>query len=148
MSFRCESIRPASRLLKTHWVMVVMDQYTRRIIGFAVHAGNADGPALCRMFNDARYRLLKPGRVSRYRPGPGWRGGSGNSLQWNRVPDPAVLWWGGDALIQLLGGNGCFCAWSCAPGPGSDDVLTGIIGQHFILHHITGNSAVIETFQQ
>ena len=46
--FRCESI-----LLKTHWVMVVMDQYTRRIIGFAVHAGDVDGPALCRMFNDA-----------------------------------------------------------------------------------------------
>ena len=31
--FRCESI-----LLKSHWVMVVMDQYTRRIIGFGVHA--------------------------------------------------------------------------------------------------------------
>jgi len=26
--------------------MVVMDQYTRRIIGFGVHAGNVDGPAL------------------------------------------------------------------------------------------------------
>jgi transposase InsO family protein len=46
--FRCESI-----LLKSHWVMVVMDQYTRRIIGFGVHAGNVDGSALCRMFNDA-----------------------------------------------------------------------------------------------
>ena len=46
--FRCESI-----LLKSHWVMVVMDQYTRRIVGFAVHAVNVDGPALCRMFNDA-----------------------------------------------------------------------------------------------
>ena len=46
--FRCESI-----LLKSHWVMVVMDQYTRRIIGFGVHAGNVDGPVLCRMFNDA-----------------------------------------------------------------------------------------------
>jgi len=33
--------------------MVVMDQYTRRIIGFAVHVGNVDGPALCRMFNVA-----------------------------------------------------------------------------------------------
>jgi transposase InsO family protein len=33
--------------------MVVMDQYTRRIIGFGVHAGNVDGPVLCRMFNDA-----------------------------------------------------------------------------------------------
>ena len=30
--FRCESI-----VLKSHWVMVVMDQYTRRIIGFGVH---------------------------------------------------------------------------------------------------------------
>ena len=46
--FRCESIT-----LKSHWVMVVMDQYTRRIIGFAVHAGSVDGPNLCRMFNDA-----------------------------------------------------------------------------------------------
>ena len=46
--FRCESI-----LLKSHWVMVVMDQYTRRIIGFAVHAGNVDGHTLCRMFSEA-----------------------------------------------------------------------------------------------
>lgn len=36
--------------------MVVMDQYTHRIIGFAVHAGNVDGPALCRMFKDATSR--------------------------------------------------------------------------------------------
>jgi len=28
-----------------------MDQYTRRIIGFGVHAGDADGPALGCMFN-------------------------------------------------------------------------------------------------
>ena len=33
--------------------MVVMDQYTRRIIGFGLHAGSVDGPTLCRMFNDA-----------------------------------------------------------------------------------------------
>ena len=46
--FRCESI-----ILKCHWVMVVMDQYTRRIIGFGVHAGDVDGQTLCRMFNDA-----------------------------------------------------------------------------------------------
>ena len=46
--FRCESI-----LLKSHWVMVMMDQYTRRVIGFGVHAGNVDGPALCRMLNEA-----------------------------------------------------------------------------------------------
>ncbi len=40
--FRCESI-----LLKSHWVMVIMDQYSRRIIGSAVHTGNVDGLALC-----------------------------------------------------------------------------------------------------
>jgi len=44
--FRCESL-----ILRSHWVMVVMDQYTRRIIGFAVHAGTLDGLTVCRMFN-------------------------------------------------------------------------------------------------
>ena len=44
--FRCESIT-----LKCHWVLVVMDQFTRRIIGLAAHAGEVDGIALCRMFN-------------------------------------------------------------------------------------------------
>jgi len=28
-----------------------MDQFTRRIIGFGAHAGDADGVALCCMFN-------------------------------------------------------------------------------------------------
>ena len=46
--FRCESI-----LLKTHWVLVVMDQFTRRIIGFGLHAGDVEGVALCLMFNKA-----------------------------------------------------------------------------------------------
>ena len=31
--------------------MVVMDQFTRRIIGFAAHAGNPDGVAVCQTFN-------------------------------------------------------------------------------------------------
>ncbi len=44
--FRCESI-----LLKSHWVLVVMDQFTRRIIGLGVHAGDVNGIALCRLFN-------------------------------------------------------------------------------------------------
>ena len=57
--FRCESI-----LLKSHWVMVVMDQYTRRIIGFGVHAGSVDGPALCRMLNDATSGQGWPKRIS------------------------------------------------------------------------------------
>ena len=46
--FRCESAT-----LRTHWVLIVMDQYTRRIIGFGVHAGTVNGVALCRMFNRA-----------------------------------------------------------------------------------------------
>jgi transposase InsO family protein len=46
--FRTESI-----LLKTHWVLVVMDQFSRRIIGFGVQAVVVDGVALCRMFNRA-----------------------------------------------------------------------------------------------
>ncbi len=44
--FRCESID-----LKSFWIMVVMDIYTRRIIGFSVHKGEPDGVACCRMFN-------------------------------------------------------------------------------------------------
>ena len=44
--------------------MVIMDQYTRRIIGFAVHAGNVDGPTLCRMFNDAISGQGWPQRIS------------------------------------------------------------------------------------
>jgi putative transposase len=46
--FRCESA-----ILRTYWVLVVMDQFTRRIVGFAVHRGVVDGMALCRMFNRA-----------------------------------------------------------------------------------------------
>ena len=46
--FRCEST-----LLKSHWVLVVIDQFTRRIIGFGIHAGDVDGIVLCRMFNTA-----------------------------------------------------------------------------------------------
>ena len=39
--------------MRTHWVLGVIDQYTRRIIGFGVQAGAVDGVALCRMFNRA-----------------------------------------------------------------------------------------------
>src|SRR5438876_5541122 len=46
--FRCESAT-----LRTHWILVVMDQCTRRILGFGVHAGSVDGVALCRMLNRA-----------------------------------------------------------------------------------------------
>lgn len=46
--FRCESVA-----LRTYWVLVVMDQCTRRIIGFGIQAGGVDGLALCRMFKQA-----------------------------------------------------------------------------------------------
>ena len=44
--FRCESI-----LLKSYWVMVVMDLFTRRIVGFAVEPADIDGICACRMLN-------------------------------------------------------------------------------------------------
>jgi putative transposase len=48
---RSTLLRSESILLKSHWVLVIMDQFNRRIIGFGVHAGDADGIALCRMVN-------------------------------------------------------------------------------------------------
>src|SRR5262245_37480007 len=44
--FHCESI-----LLRSPWVMVVMDVFTRRIIGFGVERADLFGASLCRMFN-------------------------------------------------------------------------------------------------
>jgi Integrase core domain len=44
--FRCETI-----LLHSHWVMVVMDVFTRRIIGFGVERADLCGVSICRMFN-------------------------------------------------------------------------------------------------
>ncbi len=55
--FRCESAT-----LRTHWVLVVMDQFTRRIVGFGVHRGIVDGLALCRMFD----RLIGANRLPKY----------------------------------------------------------------------------------
>ena len=46
--FRCESV-----LLCSFWVLVVMDVFTRRIIGFGVAPANIDGVSVCRMFNCA-----------------------------------------------------------------------------------------------
>ena len=57
--FRYESI-----LLKCHWVLVIMDQFSRRIVGFGVHAGDVDGTALCRMFNKAVSTQPAPRYVS------------------------------------------------------------------------------------
>ena len=46
--FRCESV-----LLKSHWVMVVMDVFTRRFVGFGVTRAPIDGMSVCGMFNHA-----------------------------------------------------------------------------------------------
>jgi transposase InsO family protein len=46
--FRCESI-----LLHSHWVLVVMDVFTRRIVGFGVERASIDGVSICRMSNRA-----------------------------------------------------------------------------------------------
>jgi len=57
--FRCESIT-----LKSHWVMVVMDIFTRRIIGFAVHCGDLDGPTICTLFHQIRTQQKLPKYLS------------------------------------------------------------------------------------
>ena len=57
--FRCESA-----VLRTHWVLVVMDQCTRRIAGFGVHRGAVDGVGLCRMFNGATRTQSSPTYLS------------------------------------------------------------------------------------
>jgi putative transposase len=49
----CDLFRCESATLRTYWVLVVMDQFTRRIVGFGVHSGIVDGVALCRMFHRA-----------------------------------------------------------------------------------------------
>jgi putative transposase len=53
--FRSESI-----LLKSYWVMVVMDVFTRSIIGFGVAVANLDGTVMCRMFNRAIAKQTPP----------------------------------------------------------------------------------------
>jgi putative transposase len=57
--FRTESI-----LLKSNWVMVVMDVYSRRIIGFGVAAAHLDAIRVCRMFNRATARQTLPRHLS------------------------------------------------------------------------------------
>src|SRR6516164_5689084 len=51
-------------ILRTYWVLVVMDQFTRRIVGFGVHRGVVDGVALCGMFNRAIHAQTLPKYLS------------------------------------------------------------------------------------
>jgi len=57
--FRCESI-----LLRSHWVLLVMDVFTRRLIGFGVERASIDGVSVCRMFNRAIAGQQLPKRLS------------------------------------------------------------------------------------
>jgi putative transposase len=57
--FRCESI-----LLKSYWGMVVIDVFTRSIVGFGIEAGSLDGISLCQIFGQAVSGKPLPKRVS------------------------------------------------------------------------------------
>lgn len=57
--FRCESAS-----LRTYWVLVVMDQFSRRIVGFGIQRGVVDGAALCRMFQRAIHGRGLPNYLS------------------------------------------------------------------------------------
>ncbi len=57
--FRCESI-----LLRSYWVLLVMDVCTRRLVGFGVERANIDGVSACRMFNRAIAGQRLPKHVS------------------------------------------------------------------------------------
>jgi len=57
--FRCESI-----FLHSHWVMLVMDVCTRRLVGFGIERANIDGISVCRMFNRAIAGQRLPKRIS------------------------------------------------------------------------------------
>ena len=57
--FRCESI-----LLRSHWAMLVMDVFSRRIIGFGIGKANIDGICVCRRFNHATAGQSMPRRIS------------------------------------------------------------------------------------
>ena len=57
--FRVESI-----LLKSYWVLVVMDVFTRRIIGFGVTTAHLNGERVCQMFNQVIAKQRLPKRLS------------------------------------------------------------------------------------
>ena len=94
--FRCESAT-----LRTHWVLVVMDQFTRRIIGLGVQAGTVDGGVLCRMFNHAiqgqrgmpKYLSSDHDPLYRFPPMAGQLADTGSERNQNRPlrsPSPSV----------------------------------------------------------
>ena len=57
--FRCESLT-----LQSYSVLVVMDQWSRRITGFGIHKGDVDHITACRMFDHAISGADPPGNLS------------------------------------------------------------------------------------
>src|ERR1700758_3884925 len=53
-----------SILMRSHWVMLVMDVFTRRIVGFGIAPASIDGMSVCRMFNCATAGQSKPKYLS------------------------------------------------------------------------------------
>ena len=51
-------------MLRNYWVLVVMDQFTRRLVGLGVHCGALTGVDVCRVFNVAIDGQGVPRRVS------------------------------------------------------------------------------------
>lgn len=62
--FSLDLFRVESVFLRTYWVMLVMDQFSRRIIGFAVHVGQPNGGDICFMFNSIMQRKRRPKYLS------------------------------------------------------------------------------------
>ena len=57
--FRCDSI-----VLRSYWALVVMDQFTRRLVGIGMHCGAVTGADLCCMFNAAIHGQGAPRHLS------------------------------------------------------------------------------------
>ena len=56
--------RGGSIVLWSDWVLVVMDQFTRRLVGVGVHRGPVNGADLCRVFNAAMHGRGAPRHLS------------------------------------------------------------------------------------
>jgi transposase InsO family protein len=82
--FRCESLS-----LRTHWLLVVMDQFTRRIIGFGTHRGTFDGPLRSSVAEVSQHRQRSVVSVPPMAGQPSSVGGDGDqdrTLRAVRIP--------------------------------------------------------------
>jgi hypothetical protein len=48
-----------SAMLRTHWFLVLMDQYTRRIIAFGVDAGMVDGGRITKIRRQSAFGISR-----------------------------------------------------------------------------------------